>query len=280
MAAVAEHVPVAGLRPRFTGESALRSAARLWFAVALTGQLLFVVHIVSFYGRTAAAGDFARWNKVLARGWVAGDHMGNAVLAAHLMLAAAITLGGLLQLIAPIRNRFPTFHRWGGRVYIVAAFLASGSALYLLLIRGGTVGGVFEHLGIAINAFLIMICAAVALRYALARRFDVHRRWALRLFLVVSGVWFFRAGLFFWIIINRGPVGFDPNTFTGPALIILSFAQYLLPLAILELYLRARDRTGAVRRFVVAGVLLVLTAAMSIGIFGLTLSQVSSGALV
>jgi hypothetical protein len=271
MVTVAESALVARARPGFTGELALKGAVRLWFAVAFTGQLLFVVHIVSFYGRAAAAGDFARWNKELAVGWVSGDSPGNAALSMHLMLAAAVTLGGLLQLIAAIRQRVPSFHRWAGRVYITAAFLASGSALYLVWIRGGVVGDVFQHLGVTINAILIMLFAAIALRYALARQFDVHRRWALRLFLVVSGVWFFRAGLFFWLIINGGPVGFDPHTFTGPALTVLSFAQYLLPLAVLELHLRTRDRAGAIRKFTVAGVLVALTVAMGIGVFGYTL---------
>ncbi len=43
-----------------------------------------------------------------------------------------------------------------------------------------------------------MICAAMALHYALARNIDAHKRWALRTFIVVSGVWFFRVGLMLW----------------------------------------------------------------------------------
>jgi hypothetical protein len=278
MTTLAEHAPLAAAS-RFSGEIALKAAVRLWFAVTFAGQLIFVTHIVSFYGRTAVAGDFARWSKFLAVGWVPGDSTGNAVLATHLMMAALVTLGGLLQLLPRIRSRFPAFHRWTGRTYIATAFIASGSALYLLLIRGGTVGGFFEHLGIFVNALLIMLFAALALRFAMARRFEVHRRWALRLFLVVSGVWFFRVGLFFWLLVNRGPVGFNPETFQGPAIVVLSFAQYLLPLAVLELYLRARERGGPVRRLAVAGVLLVLTLVTGIGIFGYTASQVSGGNL-
>ncbi len=46
-----------------------------------------------------------------------------------------------------------------------------------------------------------MIYAAsepMALRYALARNIDAHKRWAVRTFIVVSGVWFFRVGLMLW----------------------------------------------------------------------------------
>jgi hypothetical protein len=289
MATVADELPISGSGlggAARAAEMALKLAVRLWFLVLVTGQLLFVVHIVSFYGRAAAAGDFARWNKALSPGYVPGDSAGNAALGLHLMVAALITLLGLLQLTPQIRNRFPVFHRWSGRIYVGAAFLASGSALYLQLLRPGNLAGTVEqHIGIEINAVLIMLCAAMALWHALARQFDTHRRWALRLFLVVSGVWFFRAGLFFWIVINHGPVGFDPDAFRGPALTVLSFAQYLLPLAVLELYLRTRDRPGTARRsamakFVMATVIALLTVAMGVGIVGATGFLVASGVAI
>ena len=97
-----------------------------------------------------------------------------------------------------------------------------------------------------------MVFATLALRYALARDFKTHRRWALRLFMVVNGVWFFRVGLMFWIAVNQGPVGFDPKTFRGPFLSFWAFADYLLPLAILELYLRTKDRAGTRGQFAMA----------------------------
>jgi hypothetical protein len=84
-------------------------------------------------------------------------------------------------------------------------------------------------------------------RAARARRYDVHRRWALRLFLAVGGVWFFRIGLMAWIVANQGPAGFDPKTFSGPFLSFLAFAQYLVPLALLELYFRAQRGSARVQ---------------------------------
>jgi hypothetical protein len=281
MATVAEHVSIGALWRASAADTALKWAVRSCFAVIALGQLLFVIHIVSFYGRATLAGDFARWNKALpSPGYTPGDRVGNAAVGIHLMVAAIITSLGLLQLAPRIRNRFPVFHRWSGRVYVAMAFLASGSALYLQMVRHSGVANAIEHIGIEINAVLIMLCAGLALRYALARQFDTHRRWALRLFMVVSGVWFFRAGLFFWIAINHGPVGFDPDTFRGPALTALSFLQYILPLTVLELYLRTRDRAGQARRLAMAAILLVLTVAMGIGIFGVTGFLVASGVAV
>jgi len=177
----------------------------------------------------------------------------------------------MLQLVPQIRKRFPVFHRWLGRIYVVTAFTLSGAGLYLLMFRG-TVGDIWQHLGSAGNAVLIMVCAVMALRYAMARDFRTHRRWALRLYLVVSASLFIRAGIFLSGLLNHGPWGFDPITFTGPFLTFISFAQYLVPLGVLELYFRARERPGAALRMGVAALLFVLTIAMGAGIFGVAVA--------
>jgi Predicted membrane protein (DUF2306) len=249
------------------GITALRAAAQLWFVVAVAGQWLFAFYVTVFYGGSAARGDWAAWNQALPRGLLPGDSLGNATLAAHLLLAAVITLLGPLQLIPQVRARAPRWHRWTGRVYISTAFVASAGGLYLLVTRG-TVGDNAQHVAIGLNALAIMGCATLAWRHALKRRFDAHRRWALRLFLVVNGVWFFRVGLMLWLVVNQRPVGFDPKTFEGPFLTFLAFAQFLLPLVVLELYLRARDRASALQRIVMAATLFALTVAMAVGIFG------------
>ena len=253
-------------------DKALKATAAFWFLVAVIGQWIFVVYIVSFYGRVVVEGDLARVNKILFRGYVPGDSIGNFALGVHILLAAVITVGGPLQLIPQLRARVPTFHRWNGRIYLLTAFTTSIVALYLLWVRG-TVGDVFQHVGSSLNAVLIMLCGVMALRYAVARDFKTHRRWALRLFLVVSGVWFFRVGLMLSFIVFKGPFGFDPNTFQGPFITFLTFAQYLVPLAVLELYLRTQDRAGAPRRIAMAAGLFVLAIAMGAGILGATMGM-------
>ena len=46
------------------------------------------------------------------------------------------------------------------------------------------------------------------------------------------------------------------------------FGCYLVPLVVLELYLRAKESAGPSGRFAMAGGLVVLTAPMGVGIFG------------
>jgi len=196
--------------------------------------------------------------------------MGNFAVVLHVGSAVVIMLAGAVQLIPGVRNRFPVFHRWNGRIYTLTAVSLSIAGLYMTWIRG-SVGDIFQHLGSSLNAVLIMLSAAMALRYALARDFKTHRRWALRLFLVASASWFLRL-MFFLSLLLFGPVGFDPTTFRGPLLTFLSFASYLLPLAVLELYLRAQDRAGTLGRMATAVGLFVLTLAMVAGVFAVTMA--------
>jgi len=249
--------------------AALKASVRFWFVVLLLGQLLFAFTVASFYGMTAARGNIHTWTKILSHGIISGDGMGNFALATHLISAVIIILAGTLQLIPQIRNRFPVFHRWTGRLYIVTAFTVSLAGLYLMWARG-TVGDLPQHLGTSLMAILIMIFALMALRYAVARDFKTHRRWALRLYLVVSASLFIRAGIFLSLLLNRGPFGFDPATFSGPFLTFVSFAQYLVPLAVLELYLHAQQRPGALMRIAISVLLFVLTLGMAAGIFAVT----------
>lgn len=252
-------------------DTALKAAARFWFVVAVIGQLVFAFAVASFYGLTALRGDFHGWSRFITHGYVPGDTMGNLAVLLHVASAVVVMLAGALQLVPGVRDRFPAFHRWNGRIYMLTAVILSVAGLYMTWIRG-SVGDIFQHLGGSLGAVLIWLCAALALRYALARDFKTHRRWALRLFLVASSAWFFRLMFFLTLLVFKGPVGFDPATFQGPLLTYMSFAQYLLPLAVLEIYLRAQDRAGALRRMATAGFLFVITLAMGAGIFAVTMA--------
>lgn len=261
-------------------DAALQAAARFWLVVTVIGQLVFALAVASCYGLTALRGDFHSWSRFLTRGWVRGDGLGNLAVAMHVGSAVAVMLAGTVQLIPRVRDRFPTFHRWNGRMYMLTALALGAAGLYMTWIRG-SVGDVSEHLGSTLNAVLIWLSAAVALRYALARDFKTHRRWALRLFLVASSSWFYRLSFFLILLVFKGPVGFDPQTFTGPLPTFMSFAQYLIPLGVLEIYLRVEDRPGAIRRMAAAAMLFILTLAMGAGIFAATMAiwvpQVKAG---
>lgn len=252
-------------------DAALKAAVRFWIAVVVIGQLLFATTIASFYGIAATRGNFQAWNRFMARGYVPGDKAGYLAVGVHIASAVVIIFSGMLQMVPQIRNRFPVFHRWNGRVYVVTAFSISLAGLFMMWMRGSA-GDVWQHLGTSLMAVLIMVCAVMAARYAMARDFKTHRRWALRMYLVVSASLFIRAGIFLSLLVNRGPFGFDAATFSGPFLTFISFAQYLFPLAVLELYFRVQEHPGSARRMGMAAGLFVLSLGLAAGLFAVSLA--------
>ena len=63
-----------------------------------------------------------------------------------------------------------------------------------------------------------------------------------------------------------GPTSIDPATFRGPALIVIAFGQYVVPLAVLEGYLRAKTSDATAPRVAMALMLALLTLALLVGI--------------
>lgn len=219
------------------GADWLGRAATFCYLTIAAGQLLFTAFILLFYYPSSLSGDFAAWNsKPLIKGFVPGDTSGNLFFAVHVLMAALITFGGLVQLVPAIRSRWPALHRWNGRLYLVSALTLAIGGLWLTWGRGTwltLVGGA----GITLDALLILSFAALAWRAARNRRFAEHRRWAIRLFVVASAVWFMRVGYMAWGLATGGAgIG---RAMDGPFDIFLAFANSLLPLAVAELYLRA-----------------------------------------
>ncbi len=247
----------------------LNLTGTIWFVVATAGQWLFGLYIVLFYGKSTIMGNFEQWNKALPRGYVPGDWKGNVAIGTHVLLAAVMVLGGPLQLMPQVRNRFCNFHRWLGRTYVVTAMVVSTAGVWMIWTRGA-VGDTFMHLSNSIQAIYIVLFALFCIRSARKRQLSMHRIWALRLFMVANGVWFFRIGLLCWLVLNGGPVGFDPKTFTGPFLTILSLFSYAvpLPLIVLELYLYAQRKQVKALSLAVGTLIAFCTVLMVIGIIG------------
>lgn len=201
---------------------------------------------------------------MLLKGYVAGDGTGNAFFAAHVLIAAVIALSGVLQLVPQIRRHAIGFHRWNGRVFMIAILTASLSGLYLTWVRqtNPTLTGA---IAVSLDALLIVVFAVLAWRAVRAGDIESHRQWALRTFIVASGVWFQRLGYFAWFILNQGPVGVTKKM-DGPFDLFWGFGCYLVPLAVLELYLRAKRGTGTGLKLTTAFIITVGTLLMAVGV--------------
>lgn len=248
--------------------------AKFWFVVATIGQWIFGVYIISMYYTSTFSGNFEKWNKVLPKGYIAGDWKGNLLVGIHVILAAIMVIGGPLQLMPIIRNRFKTFHRWLGRIYVFTAIIVSSVGFIMGWTRG-SVGDTFMHVSNSIQAIYIITFAILSIIYARKRHFDKHQSWTLRLFMVANGVWFFRVGLMAWLVINQAPVGFDPETFTGPFLTFLSLFTYAVPISLilLEMYFYAQRKQNQAFSTATSAIILLFTIIMAIGIFGATMGM-------
>jgi hypothetical protein len=249
------------------GNSLLRRSAVIWFAIAALGQFTFVWMILAHYGGKTLAGDFAGWNdKPLIKGYVSGDSTGNFVFAVHVLLAALVTTAGLLQLVPAQRKRVPVLHRWVGRAFFSVAIVMAISGLWLTWIRH-TYLSLISALAVSIDGALILTFTAIAWRCALNREFAAHRRWALRAFVVVNGVWFLRIGMMAWLLLSGGGLGMN-DSLSGPADIIIQFGAYLLPLAVLEIYLRAQTSHAQRTKRTAAALMFLSTAVTIVGVCG------------
>lgn len=258
--------------PRNFADPILQYSGVLWFLVAAVGQWIFTYYVAAHYiPILAIEGLPGLKDTELPDGYVPGDLAGNIAIAAHVLIAIIIIGGGPLQLTPAIRNRFRKFHRYLGRTYMTLAAITSMAGLWLVWTRG-TVGGLIGHLAISLDAVLIMVFAIIAVRFAMKKQIDKHRRWAMRLFMVVSAVWFFRIGIMFWFM-TTGGIGIDPETFEGPALSVLYFAQMFIPLGILQLYFNAQDSAQIWPKITTALVVVAATGVTAFGTFAAALGM-------
>jgi hypothetical protein len=245
----------------------LRASATTWLLTAIIGQWLFAYYIMVFYGGKALQGDWVAWSNRMIHGFIEGDLLGNIAVLIHISLAFVITFFGPLQLFPQVRTNFPKFHRVNGRVYIFTAIVISLAAIYSIWSREAIIGGLIGQIGTSLDGVLIIIFAIMTVRFAIARKIAIHNRWALRLFIAVSGVWFFRVIRGFWMFINDGTSPGTNANLTGPFDLILNFAGYLIPLLILECYFRIRDKGNSTGQFTMSGIIFLLTGAMAVGIY-------------
>jgi uncharacterized membrane protein YozB (DUF420 family) len=215
----------------------LRAAAATWFATALAGQAAFVAFIVLYFTPPLLQGDPLAMNaKPHITGWAPGDPLGNLQFVAHVFLGALVTLSGVLQLIPALRQRWPALHRWNGRIFMLAALAASFTGFYLTWVRGSQLN-LPSALSTSLNGLLILVFVALAWRAAWQGDLALHRGHALRAWVLVNGVWFLRIGIML-AGLGLAPfgvrMGYDSAVFLG-----VSFASWIVPLALVQLYLAA-----------------------------------------
>lgn len=173
-------------------DRALLNSVKVWFALALTGQLMFAIYICFRYGMALYSGNPENMNlSTHITGYVEGDFSGNSMLYIHVFGAAILSFGGMLQLIPLLRTSFPVLHRINGRVFFTLGLLGALTGLYLTWLRGTRLSDV-GAIGISLNGVLIVVAIYLAWRYAVEKKYSQHRRWAVYAFFLVNAVWTLR----------------------------------------------------------------------------------------
>ena len=235
-----EEIAIPVLPARLLVWSGTTLAAAAWLSAALFGT-----YIVFFYAGAIAVGTPAQWNANLPGLFEPRAPIGTAGIAAHFAAGGIILLLGPIQLIGRIRRAAPAFHRWAGRVYVLAGLIAGLGGLAFIA-ANGTIGGVAMNVGFGGYGALMALASVQTWRHARARRLPgrlaSHRAWAIRLFALAIGSWLYRMDYGFWILFTGG-VG-HTSDYRGWFDLVMDSAFYLPNLAVAEAFIRARAAPG------------------------------------
>lgn len=171
--------------------------------------------------------------------YTAGADGINSAIFSHMITGAMLTLLAPLQLLTPLRQRYPVVHRWTGYLFFIAALITAIAGLGFIVAKR-TIGGPVMDVAFAAYGACVLVCSIQTVRYARARNFTVHREWALRIFVLAIGSWLYRMQYGLWFAV-MGETGTGEN-FSGPFDYFQDFAFFVPYLIGVEVYVRAQRR--------------------------------------
>lgn len=225
-----------GLTDRIRKGAGLLLVITVWVSAGLFG-----LYIIAYYAASLYAGNGARWNEMLPGLYSKNAATPTLGIGLHFAMGGVILLLGSIQLIDRLRERWPAFHRWTGRIYVVASMLAAIGGL-VFIFATGTIGGTIMNLGFGLYGGLMLLAAFLTWRHALAGRMDLHRAWALRLYALAIGSWLYRMDYGFWLLLANG--WGHRQDFSGPFDHFMAFFFYLPNLLVAELFIRRERQRG------------------------------------
>ena len=238
-----------------------RIASSILLTIVWTSALIFGLYILVFYAAPLFGGNLEQWNELLPNIYKPENPSATVGIGIHFAAGGLILIMGAIQLMSSVRQRFPVFHRWVGRIYIVACLLAAVGGFLFILING-TVGGWIMDIAFGLYGILMFIAAVETMRHAMARRMDKHRAWAIRLFALAIGSWLYRMDYGLWMAFTDR-LGMD--RFTGPFDYFMDFWFYIPNLIVAEIFIGQHPLLKK-RAVKIIGTLLMLLASLLLGI--------------
>lgn len=152
----------------------------------------------------------------------------------HILSGPVAVVLGVFLMVSGGRSRHRSIHRRAGQVQmaiIFGAVVPSGLAMASQAFAGPIAASGFAALSLA-----TAVCAAVALRCALAGRFSAHQRWAGRCFILLCSPLFLRLVSGMVIVLQRESEWIYR---------LNAWLSWLIPLAIYEAWWRFSEIAGA-----------------------------------
>lgn len=207
---------------------------RFFYFAAFAGLMAFGTYIIlRATGMTSK--NFHQWN-ALVKGLplqTAADWISNVGIGMHYLMGTILVLAWPILFSSHIRARHRAIHRWTGRTYVTAGFLAGVGGLSFILARHN--GGA-PHVAFAIWGSIMMLSAVLTFVRARAKRFDQHRAWAIRLFAMVLGSWLYDLEVWTWSELAGG-IGMTKDE-DGPADYVIMYFFFVPNLLVAEFFIR------------------------------------------
>lgn len=257
--------------PFFKVAKFLNFSIATWLSTLILAQLVFVGYLILGYGYSVSVSGLSSWMQFNDSAYVENDLIGNLAYASHVLLAIAMLLGGSLQILPNVRNRFRKFHRINGRVAVTLACVISLAGMYLIIFRG-TVGNLTMHLLTSFGGVVILVSSFMSIKAARNKNFSQHKAWAIRLYLAANGVLFFRLFIFAWFTVF-GTFGINTKDFTGITVVSISIASYVFPLLVAEWVSYANRNPKPVIAIPCACLLLAVSAIFLLGLFAISVGR-------
>jgi uncharacterized membrane protein len=169
------------------------------------------------------------------------DH--RALTLTHILPGMLFMVLGPFQFIKRLRARYPRFHRWNGRIFLLASLVLGVAGLAMA--TGGTIGGWDEKAAIFVFGSFFLLALAKAFQQVLRRNFASHREWMIRGYAVGLAVAAIRPimATFFATAALRGHTP-EPQHFFGTAFWI----GFILAALTAEIWIRhTRYRHGGLQ---------------------------------
>ncbi len=148
----------------------------------------------------------------------------------HFGIGGLVLMIGPFQFVPRIRSKWPTVHRWMGRVYVGGCIF---SGIAGLVLASNTNAGPIARTGFSLLAIFWLTTTTIAFLKAKNRKFGEHKQWMIRSYALTL------AAVTLRIYLPVSMTGFDmPYSVVYP---IISFACWVPNAIVAEWFLR-RDK--------------------------------------